>query len=233
MSEETIHMYNLPQWSLKYDGVKRILDIVAGILLLAVLAAPILVIAIAIRCTSAGGVFYRQKRVGKNNRDFFVVKFRTMYVDADRRGPLITSSDDSRITPLGRFLRNNKLDELPQLFNVIKGDMSLVGPRPQVPRFVDQFLPEHRTIVLAVRPVITGPTQLRFRCEELMLRGRSDRERYYIENLLPIKCRMDVDYVYQRSLGKDLQVLWQTAVVVFSGIFRRLTGRKQSPQQQE
>jgi lipopolysaccharide/colanic/teichoic acid biosynthesis glycosyltransferase len=233
MSEETIHIVNLPQWSLRYDGVKRVLDIIAGILLVIAFAWPLLVIAIAVYCASTGGVFYRQKRVGKNNRDFFVYKFRTMYVDSDRRGPLITSSDDARITPLGRILRNNKLDELPQLFNVIKGDMSLVGPRPQVPRFVDEFLPEHRAVVLAVRPGITGPTQLKFRCEELMLQGRNDRERYYIETLLPIKCQMDVDYVQQRSLGKDLRVLWDTAVIVFSGLFRRITGRQQPAMHQD
>jgi lipopolysaccharide/colanic/teichoic acid biosynthesis glycosyltransferase len=124
---------------------------------------------------------------------------------------------------LGRFLRNNKLDELPQLFNVIRGDMSLVGPRPQVPRFVDEFQPEHRAIVLAVRPGITGPTQLKFRCEEQMLQGRPDRERYYIEKLLPIKCQLDVEYVQNRSLGLDLQVLWETANVVLMGMLRRFT----------
>jgi lipopolysaccharide/colanic/teichoic acid biosynthesis glycosyltransferase len=225
MSEETIHIYNLPQRSLLYDGLKRLLDIVAAVLLLVVFAVPLLVIALAIRCTSAGSVFYRQLRVGRYNRQFFVYKFRTMYVNSDRKGPLITSSDDCRITPLGRLLRNNKLDELPQLFNVIKGDMSLVGPRPQVPRFVDEFRPEHRAIVLAVRPGITGPTQLMFRCEEQMLEGRTDRERYYIEYLLPIKCELDVEYVQQRSLGKDLRVLWDTASIVMSGMFRRIIGR--------
>ena len=232
MSEETIHIYTLPERSLLYDGLKRLLDIVASVLLLVVFALPLLIVALAIKCTSAGSVFYRQSRVGRYNRPFFVYKFRTMYVNSDRKGPLITSADDSRITPLGRILRNNTLDELPQLFNVVKGDMSLVGPRPQVPRFVDEFLPEHRAIVLAVRPGITGPTQLMFRCEEQMLEGRADRERYYIEYLLPIKCKMDVEYVQGRSLSKDLRVLWDTACIVMSGMFRRVLGRTATEQEE-
>jgi lipopolysaccharide/colanic/teichoic acid biosynthesis glycosyltransferase len=222
MSEESIHIDHLSQRSLLYDGLKRLLDIVAGVLILIVCALPLVVIAVAVRCTSAGSIIYCQERVGRANRTFLVYKFRTMYADADRTGPLITSSDDCRVTPLGRFLRNTKLDELPQLFNVIRGEMSLVGPRPQVPRFVDQFQPEQRAIVLAVRPGITGPTQLKFRSEEQMLEGRIDRERYYIEHLLPVKCRLDVEYVQQRSLGRDLRVLWDTAVVVVSGLTRRL-----------
>ncbi len=227
MSQELIQIQTPPPQNLVYDGLKRLFDITAGVLLLTLFSLPLLIIAIAVRCTSKGGVFYRQKRVGRHNRIFYVYKFRTMYSDADQQGPLITSSDDPRITPLGRFLRNNKLDELPQLLNVIRGDMSLVGPRPQVPKFVEEFSPEHRAIVLAVRPGITGPTQLKFRAEEKMLAGQRDRERYYIETLLPIKCQMDVDYVQQRSLVNDARVLWETSLIFTGGMMRRMRRKEE------
>jgi lipopolysaccharide/colanic/teichoic acid biosynthesis glycosyltransferase len=209
-----------------YESVKRLGDILAGTLLL-VLSSPLLLfVAIWIRLTSPGSVLYRQARVGRGNRLFYVFKFRTMFENADRVGPLITSSDDSRVTPVGRMLRATKLDELPQLLNVVKGDMSLVGPRPQVPDFVQHFSAEHRLIILGVRPGITGPTQIRFRCEEQMLEGIPDRERYYIETLLPLKCLLDVDYVQRRSLGYDACVLVQTARIFSGAMARRVFGRR-------
>lgn len=198
----------------KYELLKRFLDITIGVVLLLLLAIPLLLIALAVYVSSPGGVFYRQKRVGRYNRIFELYKFRTMYDGADQNGPLCTAANDERITPLGRILRRTKLDELPQLINVVKGDMSLVGPRPQVPRFVEKFPPEQRELVLAVRPGITGPTQILFRNEEQLLEGIAERERYYIEELLPIKCQLDVTYVTQRSLRQDMKVLWDTAKVL-------------------
>lgn len=229
MSKACLKSTTLPSGGLLYDAVKRLLDIVAGSILLIIVSPVLLFVAIWIRRTSPGAVLYRQVRVGRNCQPFHVYKFRTMTVDADQCGPLITSSDDTRITPVGRFLRTTKLDELPQLLNVIKGEMSLVGPRPQVPRFVEHFEPSHQEIILAVRPGITGPTQLEFRDEESRLEGVEDREGYYISQLLPIKCEMDIDYVSRRSLGYDTQVLLKTTVIFLRSMCRRIWQSRQQP----
>ncbi len=202
------------------DVLRRALD-VGGSLLLLTLSLPVLLpAALAVKLSSPGPVFYRQERVGQGGRRFQIWKLRTMRVSA-AGGPLVTAQDDARITPLGSRLRSWKLDELPQLFNVIYGDMSLVGPRPQVPRFVDRFDPERRRIVLSVRPGITGPTALYFRHEEYLLAGRADQERFYIAHILPVKLAMDAEYVRARSLRGDLRVLGDTLYLVLS----RLAGR--------
>ena len=215
--------------NLTYDGMKRIFDVVVGLVLLTILSPIFIVTALAVRLSSKGSIFYKQERVGRCHRLFFVWKFRTMYSDADRNGPLITSSDDDRITAIGKYLRKNKIDELPQLWNVIVGDMSLVGPRPQVPRFVNAFPSDQRAIIMSVRPGITGPTQLKFRDEEKMLEGQIDREGYYIEHLLPIKCQMDVDYVQHRSFISDLRVLFKTGWIITLSLIRRALGRNNPP----
>ena len=219
----------LPTSSLMVDSMKRIFDVAVSAALLTLFSPVFLVIAALIRCTSKGSIFYKQERVGRGSRIFMVWKFRTMTLDADRCGPLITASDDVRITPIGRYLRKNKIDELPQLWNVLVGDMSLVGPRPQVPRFVDAFPPDQRDIILSVRPGITGPTQLEFRDEEKMLKGRADREGYYIAHLLPTKCRMDVEYVHNRSFSYDLSIFWETGKIILLSLVRRLLGRNNPP----
>ena len=229
MDEQLTPAKYTPASALMYEAAKRVFDVVVCLALLTLFLLPFLAIAAAILCTSRGAVFYKQVRVGRSNRMFLVWKFRTMYSDADRCGPLITSSDDCRITPIGKYLRNLKMDELPQLWNVVRGDMSLVGPRPQVPRFVDQFPSEQRDIIMTVRPGITGPTQLQFRDEEKMLKGQPNREDYYIERLLPIKCQMDVDYVHQRSFGLDFSVLWETGKIITLSLIRRALGRNQAP----
>lgn len=153
-----------------------------------------------------------------------------MIQDSENCGPLITSGDDARITPCGRILRRTKMDELPQLFNVLKGDMSLVGPRPQVPRFADQFGGDNHDIILHVRPGITGPTQLIFRNEEDMLAGIEDREEYYICNLLPVKCKMDVDYVENRNFSYDLHILFQTVGIFLNGVISKSSRADFQPQ---
>lgn len=206
------------------DALRRTLDI-GGSALLLILSTPVLLAAaLAIKLSSPGPVFYRQERVGQNGRLFHIWKLRTMQTvpkAAGPNGPLVTALDDVRITPLGSRLRSWKLDELPQLFNVICGDMSLVGPRPQVPRFVDCFDPELRRAVLSVRPGITGPTALYFRHEEYLLAGQADQEQCYITHLLPVKLGMDAGYVRARSLRGDLRVLADTLYLVLS----RLAGR--------
>ena len=229
MDEQLTPVKHTPASDLMYDVTKRVFDVTVCLALLLLFLPAFAVIAAVILCTSRGAIFYKQVRVGRHNRMFLVWKFRTMYSDADRSGPLITSSDDCRITPFGKYLRNLKMDELPQLWNVVRGDMSLVGPRPQVPRFVDAFPSEQRAIIMTVRPGITGPTQLQFRDEEKMLKGQPNREGYYIERLLPIKCQMDVDYVRERSFWLDFGVLWETGKIITLSLIRRALGRNTPP----
>ncbi len=201
--------------------LRRGLD-AGGSLILLTLSAPVLLwAAAAIKISSPGPVFYRQVRVGRGGRLFSIWKLRTMRTTAEPSGPLVTAQDDARITPLGKRLRSWKLDELPQLFNVLKGEMSLVGPRPQVPRFVDCFDPEQRRTVLGVRPGMTGLTALYFRHEEFLLSGQPDREQFYITQILPIKLQMEAAYVRDRSLQGDLRILEDTLHLVLS----RLAGR--------
>jgi lipopolysaccharide/colanic/teichoic acid biosynthesis glycosyltransferase len=211
--------------NLPFEASKRAFDILAATILLVLLSPVLVFIAFLIKRSSSGPILYRQVRVGKDGQEFRIFKFRTMEADADRTGPQITSSDDDRVTPLGKRLRSLKLDELPQLINVIRGEMSLVGPRPQVPKFVEEFDPAYRAIVLAVKPGITGPTQLRFRNEEEMLKGQPDRERFYIEHLLPVKCALDVEYVTRRSVRLDLRVLLTTGTILLSATVRRFARR--------
>ncbi len=202
--------------------LRRVLDIVVAVVVVVLLSPVLFVISLWIACTSPGPAIFRQKRVGRDGRLFLIWKFRTMYMDADRQGPAVTSADDPRVTPVGQFLRSNKLDELPQFFNVLVGDMSLVGPRPQVPRFVEHFDSSLRPLVLAVRPGITGPTTLHFRYEELLLADKPNREDYYIRQILPTKLAMDVHYVQTRSLRDDLGVLAETVRLFSTALARRL-----------
>ena len=206
----------------KLDPIgKRLLETIVSVALLILVSPVLVVVALIVWRSSPGPLFYRQKRVGRDGKIFDIMKFRTMCVGADQYGPSVTSCDDSRITPVGRFLRNSKLDELPQLFNVVNGTMSLVGPRPQVPRFVDHFEPEKRDVVLSVRPGVTGLTALCFRNEERLLSNISDRETYYIERILPVKLELDAWYVQHRSLAKDLYIFSATAILLLVPPVRR------------
>ena len=200
--------------------LRRMLDTgVAGLLLL-LAAPPLLCAALAITLTSPGPAFYRQERVGRHGRLFRIWKLRTMTV-AVQCGPAVTAQDDPRITPLGRRLRSWKIDELPQLLNVIRGEMSLVGPRPQVPRFVDRFDPERRSLVLSVRPGMTGLSALYFRHEEFLLSGQPDREQCYVSRILPVKLGLEADYVQARCLRGDLKLLSDTLYLVLSRVVGR------------
>jgi lipopolysaccharide/colanic/teichoic acid biosynthesis glycosyltransferase len=191
-------------------ALRRLLDLIISGFLILLLSPIFAYVCWRISRTSPGPVFFRQKRVGRDGQLFNIWKFRTMYVDADRQGPSVTSADDCRVTPIGRWLRDHKVDELPQLINVFTGDMSLVGPRPQVPRFVEHFDTSLRHVVLAVRPGITGPTTLHFRDEERLLADKPNREEYYIQQILPTKLAMDVHYVQTRRLYDDMRVLGET-----------------------
>jgi lipopolysaccharide/colanic/teichoic acid biosynthesis glycosyltransferase len=188
---------------------KRLFDVVVALLALAALALPMLAIAAWIRLDSPGPVFFRQPRVGRGGRPFDIRKFRTMRHAAP--GPALTVGDDARITRAGRWLRRTRLDELPQLIDVLAGDMSLVGPRPEVPRYADQVPEPLRSRWLAVRPGLTDPVSLEHLDEATLLARAADPEREYVDHILPRKVRAAVDYAERASLLSDLRVLARTA----------------------
>lgn len=178
----------------------------AGLLLLCPL---FLALAVWIKCDSPGPVFYRQTRVGRHNRDFRLFKFRSMRVGSDRKGLITVGGHDPRITRSGYFIRRYKLDELPQLINVFRGEMSLVGPRPEVRRYVELYTPEQMH-VLDVRPGITDPASIRYRNENELLAEAADPETYYREVVMQDKLRIDLQYVRTRSFFGDLQIIFAT-----------------------
>jgi lipopolysaccharide/colanic/teichoic acid biosynthesis glycosyltransferase len=192
---------------------KRALDVaIAGTALAA--GAPLLALAsIAIRLESRGPVLFRQQRVGKGKQPIETLKLRTMVADADKQGAQITASGDPRITRVGRMLRRTKLDELPQLWNVIRGDMSLVGPRPEVPRYVAQYRPEWQRL-FAVRPGITDLASITFRDEESLLALARDRDRAYREVIMPAKLALALEGVDHSSVGYDLRIIARTALSI-------------------
>jgi len=194
---------------------KRVFDFVVGVIALLLLSPMLLVVALLVRLSSKGPAIYRQKRVGRDGKVFRIAKFRSMFEAADKTGPAITSTGDPRITPVGRVLRLGKLDELPQLWNVVLGDMSLVGPRPEVPAYVD-FYSDSQRRVLTVRPGITDPASIAYRWEEKLLGARPDPERYYRDVVLPEKLAMNLDYIDRISLSYDLSLLLRTTGILFS-----------------
>jgi len=194
---------------------KRALDLVISILGLLALSPVLLFLALWIKLDSPGPVLYRGKRVGQDGQPFLMYKFRTMVLGAEQQGPAVTFRDDPRITKAGSFLRRTKLDEFPQLLNVLKGEMSMVGPRPEDPKYVELYTPEQRQ-VLSVRPGITGPTQLEYRDEASMLEAGSVDEEY-VTRIMPRKLKLDLEYVRRRSLTGDLKILWRTVATLLSG----------------
>ena len=189
---------------------KRLFDWVMSSLGLLALGPLLILIALVVKLDSPGPVFFRQERVGRFGVPFRIHKFRTMRV-TDGTGPLVTASHDARITRVGRWLRRTKLDELPQLIDVLNGDMSLVGPRPEVPRYMALYAEPVRQQILSLRPGITDRAAIEFRDEERLLAAAADPERAYVEQVMPIKQRYYLDYVAQRSLAGDLRILWDTA----------------------
>jgi lipopolysaccharide/colanic/teichoic acid biosynthesis glycosyltransferase len=196
------------------DAGKRAFDVVAAVIGLALLAPLFLLVAAWIRLDSPGPVFFRQERVGRAGRPFRIHKFRTMRVEAG--GPALTVGADPRITRAGAFLRRTKIDELPQLLDVLRGDMSVVGPRPEVARYVAAYPPALREKVLSVRPGITDPASLQFRDESTLLARAADPEREYREVVLPAKLRLAADYVDTASLGGDLRLIAATLRALWS-----------------
>jgi len=194
--------------------MKRCFDIAAAALGLMVLSPLLLAVALLIKLTSRGPVLFRQERVGRGFRRFWIYKFRTMVIHADRLGGPITFGADPRITTVGRFLRASKIDELPQFINVLKGEMSLVGPRPEVSRYVELFRQNYEQ-VLRVRPGMTDLASIRYRHEAELLGAAADPETEYVTRFLPAKIRLGREYVRRSSFGLDLLILWRTLLVLF------------------
>ena len=188
---------------------KRTFDFISSLIGFLVLTPLFLVIAILVKIDSKGDIFYLQSRVGRFSKDFKLIKFRTMKPNADKEGLITTSSRDNRITKLGYYLRKFKIDELPQLINVIKGDMSLVGPRPEVRKYVDLYTPDQMK-VLDYRPGITDVSSIVYSNENELLENTSNPEEYYKEVLLPDKIERNLEYLNKRSFLSDLKVILLT-----------------------
>jgi lipopolysaccharide/colanic/teichoic acid biosynthesis glycosyltransferase len=193
---------------------KRSFDIFFSLIGILVLFPLFVIIAIWIKLDSPGSIFFKQIRIGQHGREFNIYKFRSMVAEAEIIGKQITVDGDRRITSSGQFLRKYKLDELPQLFNVLKGDMSLVGPRPEVPKYVALYNPEQRR-VLEVRPGITDLASIQFRNESELLSSVFNPEEFYIQEIMPQKLTLNMQYISQASLRFDLLIIWQTLWLVF------------------
>lgn len=189
---------------------KRLFDLFASLTGLVFLGPFLLLMALAIKLDSTGPIFFRQERVGRYGKVFRIHKFRTMVIDAESKGLQITVGIDSRITRIGSFLRKYKLDELPQLIDVLLGKMSMVGPRPEVPRYVNYYSNEVRNVVLSLRPGITDRASIEFKTESEILGRADDPHRAYVEEVLPIKLRYYVEYVKQRSFVGDIRIILDT-----------------------
>ena len=194
--------------------VKRIFDILCSALGVALLSPFFIIIAIWIKVDSAGPIFFVQKRVGKNEKVFGVYKFRTMIVDAESKGLKITVGKDPRITSSGHFLRRTKLDELAQLFNVLGGSMSLVGPRPEVQEYIDAYPEDIKKIVLSVKPGITDYASIEFRDENSLLGNSIDPSKTYIEEIMPVKQKYYLKYVEERNFFLDIKIIIKTIFVI-------------------
>lgn len=191
---------------------KRLFDIVVSSILLVLLIPFFIVIGIVIKLTSKGDIFYIQKRVGENFKEFDLYKFRSMKND-NNNGLLITSKDDPRITSIGKFIRKTKIDELPQLFNVLKGDMSLVGPRPEVKKYVDYKKKDYEKI-LTVKPGITDWAAIKYRDEEEILASQKDKEEAYKNIILPKKIELYYQYIDNITFQNDLKIILNTVKVI-------------------
>lgn len=195
--------------------MKRIFDIVASGIGLILLCPLFIILTIWIKCDSIGPVFYKQVRVGRNNMDFQLFKFRSMRVGSDKKGLITVGGHDPRITRSGYYIRKYKLDEFPQLINVFKGDMSLVGPRPEVRKYVDMYT-EEQMHVLDVRPGITDLASIRYRNENELLERVNDPDKYYVEVIMPDKLRINLEYVARHSFTFDIRLIFQTFRAIVS-----------------
>ncbi|MBK6770796.1 MAG: sugar transferase [Ignavibacteria bacterium] len=195
--------------------LKRSFDIFFSFFGLIILSPLFLLIFVMVKTDSRGPVIYKQTRVGKNGKDFSVLKFRSMKQDSESKGLLTVGGKDPRITKTGYFIRKYKLDELPQLINVLKGDMSFVGPRPEVRKYVLLY-DEVQKKVLDVNPGITDVASIKYRNENELLEGSDDPESFYIKEIMPVKLKMNLEYINDRSFFKDIKVILNTLKTVFA-----------------
>lgn len=194
----------------------RLSDFVLSSICLVIISPVLLLIAIAVKVTSKGPVLYKQVRVGKNGNDFTLLKFRTMHVNADSKGLLTVGGRDARITPLGYYLRKFKIDELPQVINVLKGDMSIVGPRPEVRRYVDLYNQEQRKVLL-VLPGITDYASIAYRNENEILAAAADPEQLYINEIMPRKIELNATFITNRNIKEYFSIIFKTVVTSIKG----------------
>ena len=213
MTNQNLDIENVLKARRVHLALKRLMDIVVSGGALLVIWPVLLVIAIAIKIDDPGPVFYRQVRVGRYGKTFRIFKFRTMVVDADKKGLAITVGRDNRITRMGAFLRRTKLDELAQLINVLAGEMSFVGPRPEVPKYVDLYTPYQRQVLL-VRPGITDYASIAYRNENDLLAGCDDPEKMYIEKIMPDKIELNMKYLREISPAADIRLILSTIIAV-------------------
>lgn len=193
---------------------KAVIDFLLALIMTIILLPVMLIIAVIIKCTSKGPVFFRQKRVGRYSKEFDIIKFRTMRTDAEKIGAQITVGErDPRITSIGYFLRKYRLDELPQLFNILLLQMSFVGARPEVPRYVAEYKNDYIATLL-IRPGITGYASIRFKDENEILGKEENPEKAYIEKIIPIKMELDLEYVKELSVFTDIKTMFKTVIEV-------------------
>lgn len=194
---------------------KRIFDIIFSIIGLVIFLPILLIIAILIKLDSKGPVFFVQARVGKQNKDFNIYKFRTMRIESDKKGLLTLGNNDSRITKIGYFLRRYKIDEFPQLINILKGDMSFVGPRPEL-RYYVNFYNEDDMKIFQVRPGITGLASLKYRNEVELLKAAENPEEFFIKTIIPDKLKFNKEYIKKSNLFFDFKLIWLTIIKVIT-----------------
>lgn len=196
--------------------MKRLFDILFSLALLIILSPLFLILMIAVAADSRGGIFFGQIRVGKNRKNFRLWKFRTMHPQSEQKGQLTVGARDNRITRAGYVLRKYKIDELPQLWNVLVGEMSIVGPRPEVPRYVSMYT-EEQLKVLTIKPGITDYASLLYFKENDLLAQSTDPEKTYISEIMPAKLALNLEYLKQQSFGYDLKIIGQTIKRIFKG----------------
>lgn len=194
--------------------MKRLFDIVSSLLVLIIFSPVFLIISLIISLGSKGGIFYKQERIGKNGKPFLLYKFRSMRPNSDKGSLITVGGRDSRITREGYFLRKYKLDELPQLINILKGEMSVVGPRPEVKKYVDLYTEEQRK-VLSVRPGLTDWASLYYIDENELLGKSSDPEKTYINEIMPAKLELNMKYIQEAGLLTDLEIIFKTIFKIF------------------
>lgn len=214
MKNEVVEKYFAMLQSHKFNLVaKRIFDVVFSVLILIFISPIFLVLSLAIKIDSKGPVFYRQIRVGRYNQNFKIFKFRTMVVNADKIGLQLTSDNDPRITRIGKLIRKCRLDEFSQILNVISGTMSLVGPRPEVRKYVDVYTSEYMATLL-VRPGITATSSIAFKNEDELLNAGGNPEQIYIDKILPQKMKLNLEYIKHISIFCDIKIMFQTVAAV-------------------